>query len=144
MTLRTEATNQRYQKFLQNKPADYCFLCKAEPIKEFTYWKIVENEYPYDKVLSAHHMVTLKRHVNEEGMTAAEIAEFTIIKKLMHMEHDMIFENAHKKKSIPDHHHLHMGNLKNSDEQERICYRHTSYVPIVPRIWMAMLNKTPS
>ena len=72
-----------------------CYLCAGKIIKEFAGWKIVENEYPYDRIASTHHMVTTKRHSTEATLTPHEEMEFEReIKPYLHRNYDMIFENT--------------------------------------------------
>ena len=82
-------------------------------VKEFAGWKIVENEYPYDRIAETNHMVTLKQHTAETALTSHEKMEYERdVKPYLQQQYDMIFENTLRAKSIPDHHHLHMIALK--------------------------------
>jgi len=115
-TLRTVQTQYRYEQSLREaRKRGYkrCYLCSAKVVKEFAGWKIVENEYPYDRMADAHHMITLKRHTAEAALTSHEKMEYERdIKPYLHRHYDMIFENTVRAKSIPGHHHLHMITLK--------------------------------
>jgi len=115
-TLRTTGTQYRYEESMREaRKRGYkrCYLCSAKIIKEFAGWKIVENEYPYDRMADTHHMVTLKRHTAEAALTPHEKMEYERdIKPYLHRNYDMIFENTVRAKSIPGHHHLHMITLK--------------------------------
>jgi hypothetical protein len=95
-----------------------CYLCAAKTKHEFRSWRIVENEYPYDRISATHHMVTLKRHSTEADLTTYEKMEFERdVKPYLHKHYDMLFENTVRTKSIPGHHHIHMINLKQQTKQ---------------------------
>ena len=110
-TFRTQKSVKKYLNYLKTgvKPG-FCPLCdKAPAIKKFNYWKISENSYPYDKIAKVHHMAIPMRHVSEEDLNAKEVAELRKIREsYMHEEYDWIIEAANRRKSIPDHFHLHL------------------------------------
>jgi diadenosine tetraphosphate (Ap4A) HIT family hydrolase len=111
-SLRSLATHLRYEQHRNSLNFPKCYLCDAKSLKEYRYWKIIENQYPYDEVATTSHMVVPKRHLKESGLTWREMSEFEKIKTDMHSGYDMIIENTHKRKSIPEHYHLHLLNLK--------------------------------
>ena len=90
-----------------------CYLCSAKTVKEFGDWKIVENEYPYDKIAETHHMLTLKRHLGTPLTQQVKYELENTIRPYLHQHYDMIFENTIRTKSIPGHHHIHMITLRN-------------------------------
>ncbi len=112
MTLRTEHTQRRYDDFRTRKVAGDCYLCRGETVREYRYWRILENEYPYDRIADTHHIVALKRHAPEHEMTAEERTEYERVRRDLHTRYDMLFENTVRKKSIPGHHHLHAITLR--------------------------------
>lgn len=86
-----------------------CRLCEKKPIKSFTHWKIVENPFPYDKIAATHHMIVPKRHVQERKLSKKEMLDFQHIKDTyLHKTYEFIIESTYRKKSIPDHLHLHL------------------------------------
>lgn len=113
ITLRSNKTQIIYDKFLNIKSNGKCYLCEAITIYNFKNWKIVANEYPYDKIAKVNHIISTRRHIDEESLTEAEIKEFSKIKKLViDNNYDMIFENTRKKQSVPGHHHLQLIEIK--------------------------------
>jgi|GEM_PF-851375 len=125
-TLRTSTTQNSYNLFIKYNPDRDCYLCKAKVIKSFKYWKIIENEFPYDKISDTHHMITIKKHKKEDDLTAKEKEEFKKVKKYIHKNYDMIFENTVRTKSIPNHHHLHMIELKEIKITNKNNNKHTN------------------
>jgi len=117
-TLRTLETHARYERHRKSSDFPKCFLCEASPLKKFKYWKVVENQFPYDEVATMSHMVVSLRHAPEEELTPAEIREYKKVKNECHENYDIIIENTRKQKSIPSHHHLHLLQIK---ERENIC-----------------------
>lgn len=108
-TLRKPETEAAYTKAKQEGLLEAgCPLCKAESIKEFTFWRIIPNAYPYDLVAIVHHMFVPKRHVDEDHLTPEEEEEF---KKLqtdyIQEEYEFTIIPSRRKRSIPAHAHLH-------------------------------------
>jgi hypothetical protein len=109
-TLRTPASQAIYNEVLKNGVmADGCPLCKKESIKEFTLWRIIENAYPYDRIAKIHHMLLPKRHAAYEELSQEEWDEFESIKEnYIHENYEFLIEASHRKKTIPEHWHLHL------------------------------------
>ncbi len=87
-----------------------CALCKkAEPIHKFEHWLLVPNSFPYDLVAETHHMLIPKRHVTYKELTGEEREELELLKST-HLEdnYETIAENTNRRKTIPQHFHLHL------------------------------------
>ncbi|MEK7081170.1 MAG: hypothetical protein AAB902_02170 [Patescibacteria group bacterium] len=113
---RTKKTEQKYKKFIaEGFLADECNLCnKTKLIKEFKHWKIVNNEFPWDRIAKINHMIIPKRHIIYEELNKTEKKEFESIKSAyIEKEYELIAEVTERKKSIPDHFHIHLIILKN-------------------------------
>lgn len=108
--LRTKQAQEVYKKFVDNGGlGGGCKLCEKEVLSSFTYWKILENDFPYDKIADIHHMIVPIRHVTEPELSQDELNEFVQIKKdILHNKYEFIIEATHLKKSIPEHFHLHL------------------------------------
>lgn len=121
-TLRTIQTQYRYEESMhEDRKRGYrrCYLCTGKTIKEFAGWRIIENEYPYDRIADSHHLITTKRHAKEATLTPHEKMEYERdVKPYLHRHYDLIFENTVRTKSIPGHHHLHMITLKQNTSQK--------------------------
>ncbi len=86
-----------------------CPLCHAEALKTFRFWKIVNNNFPYDAIAKIHHMIVPLRHTKERGLNAEELDELLQIKEeVLNSEYDYLIEAALKNRSIPEHFHLHL------------------------------------
>ncbi len=108
-SLRSPETAESYRKYLKSEPGGSCSLCEKVPIKEFAFWKIVENSFPYDKISKTHHMLMPTRHVSEDFLSEEERKELRDIKiSFVQAEYDWIIESTHKNRSIPEHFHLHL------------------------------------
>jgi hypothetical protein len=107
---RTEATHQQYHNDRQaDLKTDTCPLCSAPSLHEFTYWRIIDNKYPYDAVTSVHHMILPKAHKIETALSDEEVSELYEIKTTHLNEHyGFVAEALPKHKSIPGHYHLHL------------------------------------
>jgi hypothetical protein len=109
-TMRTPETQQKYHDLIAaGGLKEGCALCGAPALKTFTYWKIVENTFPYDKVAKVHHMILPLRHASESEITPEEWEEYREIKSgYVQTEYEFIVEPTKKMKSIPAHFHMHM------------------------------------
>jgi diadenosine tetraphosphate (Ap4A) HIT family hydrolase len=116
-TLRIITDEENYQKWKKKNKPNYCPFCNRDLIKkEFKYWLIIENRFPYSLIAEGHHLLSTKRHIkciNE--LTNNEEIE---LKNILHqintaqMDYDMISYNTPKRQSIPLHFHLHLIKLK--------------------------------
>lgn len=97
---------------------DGCVLCKAESIKTFIHWKVINNKFPYDLIAATHHMLMPIRHVKEADLTDEEKVELISIKDDYVQQYDYILEATNKTKSIPQHFHLHLIIVKTRDDQQ--------------------------
>lgn len=111
--LRTEGTAKKYLAYRATGALETgCPLCSGHSISTFKFWKIILNDFPYDRIAETHHMIIPLRHVNELELTKEEKDEFYKIKYLKLQEYDLIVEAAQRNKSIPTHFHLHLINTK--------------------------------
>ncbi len=86
-----------------------CRICELESLHEFEYWRIITNEFPYDRVAEKHSMLVPKRHVKEKELTAEESQELIEIKyNPVLSEYTNIVQNNKKLITIPEHFHLHL------------------------------------
>jgi hypothetical protein len=106
-SLRTPETDARYEAYRQNKKPGECYLCSATALKEFEFWRLLPNQFPYDRIFKTHHLITLRRHADENGLTVPEYNELYSIKHSVRDDYDMFFENTLKRKSIREHFHIH-------------------------------------
>lgn len=86
-----------------------CVLCARESLREFGYWRVIQNKFPYDRVAKIHHMAIPKRHVTEAGLSSEEIEDLKSIKQEhFQQDYDFIVEAMSRTKSIPGHFHIHL------------------------------------
>lgn len=109
-TLRTSESDANYKKLVaEGMLAGGCVLCEAHSLKDFALWKIVSNKYPYDRIATMHHMIVPRRHVRDSDLSDAEKAEYEEIKKdYLHKTYEYMIEATYKKKSVPEHAHVHL------------------------------------
>ncbi len=118
-TLRTFKTEGIYMRQMQDRiknPQNYntCIFCAKELlIKEFKYWMILKNRFPYDRIYEKSHMLAVKRHAaSEADLTVNEIMELRMIKKDHLKNYHVLLENVGARISIKDHFHLHILKFK--------------------------------
>ena len=78
-TLRTKKTYEKYLELRAEEAGEnICGLCEENMlVKEYTYWKILNNRFPYDNIAKINHMIIPKRHVTESKLTEEEKKEFS-------------------------------------------------------------------
>lgn len=108
--LRTKETAQKYEEYIKKGLLDQgCNLCLAPSIKEFRYWRIINNTFPYDRIAEIHHMIIPKRCIVESELSEDEVQELRKLKtKQINNDYEFIMEATKKKKSIPGHLHFHL------------------------------------
>jgi hypothetical protein len=111
-TLRMPQTEQKYQDMKDSGLlAGVCALCRVEAIQTFTYWKLIPNEFPYDKIAKRHDMIVPLRHTAD--ISDDERAELLQLRSSYIDEHyRYIMEATNRTKSIPAHYHLHLIEIK--------------------------------
>lgn len=107
-SLRTKETQKKYDDYKKSGGiSGECNLCKSEPIKSFGRWRIIDNDFPYDRIADTHHMIISNRHITEDDITDEEWEEFKKLKKgYIDDNYNFIFENTIKTKTIPNHLHF--------------------------------------
>lgn len=115
-TLRTRETQEHYEKVMRERassPQAACPLCFVESVREFTFWRIVPNAFPYDRIARVHHMAVPKRHAQWADLTADELDEFDRLRKNeLDGAYTYFVEASTSFKSIPAHFHMHLITLK--------------------------------
>ncbi len=108
-TLRTPAMTAAYAEAqARGILSEGCALCKKKSLKEFKEWRIIDNEFPYDLIAAVHHMIVPKRHVPDAGLTDSEKEEFASIKQTyLEDTYEFLIEPVVRRKTIPEHSHLH-------------------------------------
>jgi len=110
VTLRTQEMESKYQEHKRAEwPTGFCPLCEKESKKDFGFWKVVENSFPYDQIAKIHHLLLPLRHVTGKELRAEELEELSMIRdSFVNAGYDWVIEPTEKNKSLPDHFHLHL------------------------------------
>ncbi len=111
-SLRTPSTDTAYQHIKAkriNEGYNGCPLCEEVTLQEFEHWRLVANEYPYDRIAEIHHMLIPKAHVDQVGVSSLAWQEYAALKETFISEnYGYILETTHKNKSVPRHFHVHL------------------------------------
>lgn len=111
-TLRTPETEAKYQEMKDSGVmSEGCRLCEETITMNFTHWRLIPNRFPYDEVFEPHDMLIPIRHtadINEEERLELE----EIKKSYINHHYRYIMEATHSTKSIPQHYHLHLVEIK--------------------------------
>lgn len=73
MTARTPEVEKAYQDAKASGNLEQ--LHEVAPIKEWTYWKLIPNRFPHNKLNTKHMMIVLKRGCDIWSLTNYEIYE---------------------------------------------------------------------
>lgn len=93
-----------------------CVLCEEEIIRDFKYWRIIPNAFPYDRVADVHHLLLLNRHSSGEDITPEEESELAELKKVaLGSDYGFIMQTLGSTTSIPTHLHYHLIRPKSFD-----------------------------
>lgn len=117
MSLRTQAGELRYQDAKNRKALEP--LSQVEPIKEWKYWKLIPNQYPYDMAFRRHNMLVPKRQYADRGqMHFIEWQELQIIiRDYIEKHYDVLFDNMQKRRSNTTIYHVHVANYYRKREE---------------------------
>lgn len=118
-TMRSAETKEKYKEWLANRgPQTECPLCVREPLHQFRYWKMIGNEFPYDRVAKTHHILVPLRHVPELDLSVEERAELLEIKRgeYVNERYDYSLEATPRAFSIPDHFHIQFLEIKDFND----------------------------
>lgn len=91
-------------------------MCAADTVQKFEYWRVIPNDFPYDRIADRHCMLVPKRHVADLGALSAEaLAEYDEIEDKLE-GFDALLKNLPHDQSIPNHFHLHLIKYKEADD----------------------------
>ena len=111
--MRTQTTKQKYLKYLENnegKLKDFVYDVKKENLKEYKYWVIKENRFPYDEICELSHLLIPKRIVaTYRELNTEELSDLQEIKEDIRSKYDCILESLSRgNPSISKHFHFHL------------------------------------
>ncbi|MFT7506887.1 MAG: hypothetical protein ACI92I_000023 [Acidimicrobiales bacterium] len=115
-TPRHTKTEQEYQEFKKNLNGDPALLESFNfdnevVLREFEYWVIIKNRFPYDRMARTNDMLVSKQPLlNRYDATGDEQAEYETIIKLLAEEnfYDAHMENFPKTRSVKKYVHVHL------------------------------------
>lgn len=112
VSLRTNVGEILYK---QSKDAGLLIpLHLEERLKEWKYWALIDNAYPYDAAFKKHHLLIPKRVVTEDQLTDSEKTELQQILKVLSTSYDCQLVNFTSKQSLKNHHHIHLMTYKDN------------------------------
>lgn len=109
MKLRTPATATKYLVATKDKN----FMTTAPSLVDFTHWRIIKNNYPYDNIAKVHDMLIPRRKFSTYGcMTKPERVELDVIINVYLEDYDAVLLNMTKRRSVTDWFHWHLLKFK--------------------------------
>ena len=110
---RTKETNEKYKEYLKHtRSVD--FLTKNR-VATYTHWIIIKDEFPYDAIATTHDLLIPKRIFAErKDMNTQEAEELEhLVQHTLPKTYEILLDKLSKKaRSILDHYHIHLLNLK--------------------------------
>ena len=118
-SLRTREMSAKYKAYREAGGLDSgCVLCAESSLQEFTHWRIIPNNFPYDLVAKTHHMIVPKEHLAQGEISTEAWLELDEIKKgPINDSYDFILEATLHQRSIPSHFHLHLVVIKEKEDK---------------------------
>lgn len=108
ISLRRAVDEEFYQK--AKAAGDTRPLAEEPSVKEWQYWRLIGNRYPYTIAFREHHMLVTKRVIG--GLQELKIEELLELIEILCTfaaeEYDLWFVNTNKKRSILSHFHVHL------------------------------------
>lgn len=120
MSLRTAADEIAYQTAKatgQTRPLE------EEPtIKEWKYFRLIKNRFPYTIAYKEHHMIVPKRKVCDLAeLSLAEFQELlTLLAGEINDKYDLWFVNTTKRRSVHDLFHIHVASFVSDRKEIRL------------------------
>lgn len=105
MSLRRPEDERRYiyyRKAGLTKP-----LVNEPRMKEWQYWALIHNEFPYSSAFKVSHMLIPKRVATRDELTQAELKELDQVITELSQDYDCYMVNFVSKQSIKYHYHVH-------------------------------------
>jgi len=104
--LRRPETIKRYREERQRmgEALSHVDLKTATMIREYVFWVLVENKFPYDMIAETHSLLVPKRWFTDDwDMNEEERGELFQIKEGFGADktYDTIFENVKHKRTVP-------------------------------------------
>ena len=118
--MRTDETEKIYDQHKKEREQQgdrQCPICTAESVREYDYWKLIENEFPYDRVARDHYMLASKRHIATfSELTDAEQQEFRDIHESINEFDASLFNFAHRQ-TVDTHYHIHLFKYREREDE---------------------------
>lgn len=95
-------------------------LLEEERLREWNFWALIKNEFPYSAAFKIHHLLIPKRVVSGKDLTEDELNELMKILDELSSEYDCHLVNYAKKQSIKHHFHVHMLIYKDNRKELKI------------------------
>ncbi len=106
VSLRTTEGTAQYQEDLRlNKVKS---LSEEPRLKEWEYWALIKNSYPYDINFSIHHLLIPKRVVPQKQLNVQEKNELEAILEEVQHDYDCQLINFPTAQSVTSHFHIHL------------------------------------
>ena len=108
VSLRTSKEELRYVRAKKAGKAGRPFLEETR-LREWKYWAIINNEFPYSSAFKLHHMLIPTRVVKQNDLSEEEKAELQVITNMLMKEgkYDCMLTNFPRTQSIKTHFHIH-------------------------------------
>ena len=111
MTMRSKELEKKYQADI--KAGKLTRIYDETPIKDYKYWRIVENGYPHNRIAEVNHMIVLKREcASLRHLKMHEWYELFAIVWWVKDQYDVFSYNLPAMSSVKNIPHAHLYKLK--------------------------------
>lgn len=77
-------------------------------LKQWQYWAIIDNAFPYGSAFKTHHLLIPKRVVSQQNLSSDEKEELIEVLAELGQEYDCQIINFSRNQSIKSHYHIHL------------------------------------
>lgn len=93
---------------------------EEERLKEWQFWALIENRFPYSAAFKTHHLLIPKRVVEKNDLNKQEQRELEQILDELDQDYDCYLVNYKSKQSVLYHFHVHLMTYKDQRDELRI------------------------
>lgn len=118
VSLRKRKDELAYARAKQNKSRRP--LLNEPRLREWRYWALIDNDFPYTAAFKKHHMLIPKREVKENDLNSREREELKLIIEEVSKDYDCQLINFINKQSVRNHYHIHLLTYKDKRKELKI------------------------
>lgn len=106
-TMRTDETEARYMVAKAN--GSLVPLAQVPSNREWIHWRLIDNDFPHDRIAKTHHMLLPKRVFPDllEMSVEEQMELILLMSTILADDYDSFKINTARQRSVPNHFHIH-------------------------------------